>query len=171
MNPVAWKIVIVGAPLAGKTSIVRRLIYDTFNHDTEGNEKSEMYRKKMYYVENGRKKEVTLLIFDITSKEKKMEKLMNGAKGIMIVGDVTNKNSLKTMDKYARYVKGELGDRPIVFVGNKGDMKYMAEFWEEELEALAKKYHGSYIIVSAKTNYNIREAFELMIDEILKRQN
>ncbi len=171
MNPVAWKIALVGESTVGKTAIVRRFVYDTFNHDTESNEKSEMYRKKIPYVENGRKKEVMLLIFDITSREKNIDKLMNGAKGIMIVGDVTRRSSLKSMEKYAGYIKKKLGDKPILFVGNKGDMKYMAEFWEEDLERLAKKYNASYIIVSAKTNHNIQEAFELIVEEIVKRQN
>ncbi len=171
MQSLAWKIAVLGDTGVGKTSLVRRLVYDTYIQDMEKSEKSEMYRKKMPYVENGKKKEVLLLIFDITSYEKSMEKLVNGAKGIMIVGDVTDKDSLKSMEKYAKIVREKVGDRPIVFVGNKGDLKYMAEFWEDELSALAKKYNASYIIVSAKTNQNVFEAFELIVDEIVKRQN
>lgn len=171
MRSVGWKIVVLGEKSVGKTSLVRRFVYDTFDTNNDVTKKNEMYVKNLEYSDPNLKSNITLLIFDISDLEKNLIKFIKNSRGIMIVGDVTKRNTLESMEKYANIIKKEVGHRPTVFVGNKSDLRYMAEFWENELRDLADRFKASYIFTSARTNFNVTEAFQLVVREIMKEKD
>lgn len=170
MRLVGWKIIVVGEKAVGKTSLIRRFIYDTFEDDNKNEEKSGMYVKTLDYDKDGTREKIKLLIFDINNNDQNFIKIIKNSKGIMIVGDITNKDTLRSMERYASITQQVVGAKPMLFVGNKSDLRYKAEFWEDDLRKLAERFKASYIFTSARTNLNIQEAFRIIIDEILKRK-
>jgi GTPase SAR1 family protein len=57
---------------------------------------------------------------------------------------------------------------PIVFLGNKCDLKDEARVTYEELEVFAKKHDSPAFLTSAKTGYNVEVAFNTLVERILR---
>lgn len=64
----------------------------------------------------------------------------NNAKGAIIVFDITNKNSFKSLIKWSNIVWGHAGSIPLLICGNKTDLKDSNEGYvlQEEVQALTK---------------------------------
>ena len=58
-----------------------------------------------------------------------------------------------------------------IIIGNKIDLEDKRIINKSDLENLANKYKMSFLEVSAKNNININEAFDLMVNEILKEKD
>ena len=67
------------------------------------------------------------------------------------------------MDEIQKYANEEVC---ILMIGNKNDMKENRKVSYEEGQELAKAYNISFVEASAKTGYNINEAFLSMTKEM-----
>ncbi len=147
--PKIWKISVLGDSEVGKTSLVNRFVYDTFKDDTESTVESKAYKRKV----DG----ITLMVWDVSIYEEHVDKILRGSKAILVVGDITRKNTLNTMHEIARFLDGYNGI--MIFIGNKSDLKYQAEFWKDELKKLADEYSSPFYFTSAKTGENVENVF------------
>lgn len=93
-----------------------------------------------------------------------------GAHGIIIVYDVTDKQSfenvehwLKEIDRYANNNVNKL------LVGNKSDLQSKKVVTYEEGKALADKHGIKFLETSAKNAHNVEQAFQAMATEIKAR--
>jgi small GTP-binding protein len=148
-TPKIWKVCVIGDADVGKTSLVKRFIYNTFNDEKEETLESKAFKKKMG--------DVIFMVWDVSIYEQHIDKILNGAKAVIILGDITRGDTYDTMREIARFLNGHRGMK--IFVGNKKDLKYQAEFWKEELGALAESYDSPYFFASAKTGENVEEIF------------
>ena len=151
--PKIWKVCVIGDKSVGKTSLIRRFVFNTFSEDGEETLESTAYKKKF--------NNTLLMIWDVSVYEEYVERILAGAKAIIVMGDITRDKTYETMEEIARFLNGHKGKK--IFVGNKNDLKYMAKFWKNELEDLAKKFESPYIITSAKTGENVEEVFRIII--------
>ncbi len=152
-SPKIWKICVIGDVDVGKTSLVKRFVFNTFSEEKEEAVESRAFKKKMG--------DITLMIWDVSVYEQHVDRLLNGAKAVVIVGDITRGSTYNTMREIARYLDGHRAMK--IFVGNKKDMKYRAEFWKDELGELADEYSSSFFFTSAKTGENVDELFSHII--------
>ncbi len=156
VTPKIWKVSVIGDQGVGKTSIVKRFVFNTFNHENESTEKTKVYKKKL--------DSILLMIWDVSIFEEHVDRILMGSKAIIIVGDITRLRTYQTMEEMAQYLNGHRAPR--IFVGNKSDLKYRAEFWRDELQELADKYSSSYFFTSAKTGENVDKVFKYLLDII-----
>jgi len=163
-----WKIAVIGDSEVGKTSLIRRFIDDSFDAERHPSQ-NKIYKKRVDISLNGKDAEINLLIFDISPSGENIEKYLLGANGLIVVGDITKKESYNVMGDLCEAVIDSLGDhKNIMFVGNKSDLRYKAEFWEKELKKLSKLYSGFYMIASPKTGENVDELFKKLTTHIFK---
>ncbi len=154
--PKIWKICVIGDSSVGKTSLVRRFVFDSFEPDVESTLESRAYRKKV----DG----ATLLIWDISVYEKNIKPVLASAKGIIIMGDLTRRETLETMGQIAEFLDGHKANK--VFVANKSDLKYMAQFWKDELEDISGAFGIPYTISSAKTGEGVEKVFQMVLEGV-----
>ncbi len=155
--PRIWKVCVIGDKAVGKTSLIKRFVYDTFEPDIEETVESRAYKKKMG--------DLTFLIWDVSVYEQNIKPILSGAKAIIIVGDLTRRETLETMAQISDFVNGHKGEK--IFVANKNDLKYMAQFWKDELQLLSDGTDAPYFITSAKTGENVEDVFRYIMEGAL----
>lgn len=147
--PKIWKVCVIGDADVGKTSLVKRFVFNTFSDEKEETVESRAFKKKVG--------DVLFMVWDVSIYEEHIDRVLNGAKAVIILGDITRGNTFDTMHEIARFLDGHRALK--IFVGNKKDLKYQAEFWKDELNELASTYDSSYFFASAKTGENVNEIF------------
>ena len=167
------KICLIGDVGVGKTSLIRRYVLDVFDDKYIATIGTKVTKKdvRAKNPKSGSDESVTLLIWDIMGqpsfREVLREAYFYGAQGAIAVCDVTSKESLTELRYWIKAMSATTGRVPIVFLGNKCDLKDEARVTMEDLEMFAKKHESSALLTSAKTGYNVEQAFGQLVDEML----
>ena len=91
-----------------------------------------------------------------------------GAEGILIVFDVTNKESFKNIENWINEVTVFTGkDVIIICLGNKSDLKKSIS--NNTIEDFKKRTNLEILNVSAKTGDGVEEAFKHLIELLIKK--
>jgi len=159
-----WKIGVIGEHGVGKTSLINRFVYDSFTNSASGDFSNQFVKKR---VDCGEKC-IEALLLEIDPKNLSPRKIL-GTKAMILIGDVTNIDTLDSMEKLGQRIQEINPKTKLIFIANKSDLKYMAQFWIEEVKCISKKYNGIvYGVVSAKTGENVKEGFSFMCHKIIK---
>lgn len=119
------KIVVVGDSGVGKSNILTRFVQNEFNQESKATVGVEL-SMKTYLIEN---KIVKVHLWDTAGQERYKSitaAYYKGAKGAMIVYDLTRKDSFKSIDKWYQEVI-DYGEKNIstMIIGNKSDLKLL----------------------------------------------
>ena len=91
-----------------------------------------------------------------------------GAEGILIVFDLTNKESFKNIENWINEVTVFTGqDVLIICLGNKSDLK--KEISKDSIEDFKKRTNLEIFNVSAKTGEGVEDAFRHLIELLIKK--
>lgn len=162
------KIIIIGEPAVGKTSLVKKFITGKFTKDYRSSIGTNIFTKVIKLEKDN---EIKIQLWDIAGQERWISMRPTyyaGAKGIIIVGDLTRRNTFNQIEqfwipdvkKYCKYA-------PIILIANKNDLGSVLS--EEEIISLEKKINVISIIkTSAKTGDNVELAFKIISEEALK---
>jgi len=167
------KICLIGDVGVGKTSLIRRYVLDVFDDKYIATIGTKVTKKEIQVKDprTGAPIDLILLIWDIMGqpsfREVLREAYFYGAQGAIAVCDVTGKESLGELRYWIKAMTATTGEVPIVFLGNKCDLKDEARVTLEELEVFAKKHDSSAFFTSAKTGYNVESAFGTLVERIL----
>jgi small GTP-binding protein len=174
-----WKIVLVGDGAVGKTSIRRRFIghgFDPVYSSTIGADFST-HSLKMGL------RNIKYQIWDLAGQPKFSEvrqPFYAGAKGALIVYDITNRNSFKNIKNWIHEVwqHGKRGPIPFILIANKMDLhesmvkivpKPYADHLVRKYDKESRENYGfgiSLLETSARTGENIKKAFQLLSIQI-----
>lgn len=155
------KIVILGTSSVGKTSIILRYLYDKFRENSESTI-GAAYSCKLFTHKDGSKEKIE--IWDTAGQERYKSLVpmyYREAHGALIVYDITDKQSIKEAHMWIQELKLK-GPKniKIVVVGNKLDLV--------ENNPQTNDFMESHYYVSAKTGYNINDAFYWLVSNIPK---
>ncbi|KAI5969610.1 ryh1 [Candida margitis] len=158
-----YKIVFLGDQSVGKTSLITRFMYDTFD-ETYATTIGIDFLSKTMYLEEG--KTVRLQLWDTAGQERfrsLIPSYIRDSHVAVICYDITNKKSFSNLDKWIKDVKVERGDDVvIVLVGNKSDLaSTKRQVSVEEVEQLHNKIGSKFFIeTSTKANHNVKLLFK-----------
>lgn len=161
-----FKVLIIGNSSVGKSNILLRYSENIFNDSflpTIGVD----FKIKNMKLNN---KTIKMNIWD-TAGQERFKNLTatyyKGANGVMIVFDITDRDSFEDIGKWVSEVKKN-SNREVVklLVGNKLDLQEERTVNKDEAERLAEKYGMTYIEVSAKTDIGVAEAFQKLSSKI-----
>ncbi len=160
MGEYITKIVMLGDPAVGKTSLVRRFVDDMFDDkyiSTVGAKPS----KKVVEIEND---EITLMVWDIAghSLVPLHPGYYAGAKGALIVCDLTRRQTLNAVTWWHSLLHKWAGDIPTKILANKSDL----DDREFELEDIKHEKMNPQL-TSAKSGENVDEAFHELAEMII----
>ena len=172
MNPdydYLFKILLIGNSGVGKSSLLLRFSDDTFTGNfmpTIGVD----FKIRTLEVDG---KTIKLQIWDTAGQERFKtitSSYYKGAHGIIVVYDVTDKESFKNIDTWMNEIEKHASDNVSrILCGNKSDLDDSRTVTTDEGKELADTYNIRFIESSAKDNSNVEEAFTLMTKEIKSR--
>ncbi|KAJ3446901.1 ras-like protein [Anaeramoeba flamelloides] len=168
------KIVVVGGGGVGKSALT---IQFTQNHFVEEFDPTieDTYRKQIVIDEET----IILDIVDTAGAEEYSSTLpshVKGSKGFIIVYAINSRNSFDAVDFYHHQIlqHKDVGDFPIMVVGNKNDLENEREVSQGEGMDEAQRIKGTFIETSAKENSNVEQLFFDLTRKIIfdyKNQN
>lgn len=166
------KLILLGESGVGKTSIIKRYLYDKFSPDISPST-SMNYVEKDIVIKN---KKIRLNIWDTIGQEKyrSLSKLfLNETQIVILVYSINNLNSFQELDYWNNLYREQLGNDIILgVVGNKSDLYLSAEVTEEQGKQYAKEKKGLFALLSAKENkIGIDEFIIKIINEYLNAKN
>ena len=160
------KVVIIGDPAVGKTSIMSMYIYNRFDQNSMPTLGAGFKTKPVpYNTKDGREDFMKLIIWDTAGQEKfdALTKMyFNGAEAAFIVYDVTDEESFNQTAKWERDLAetDPLNKRLKYLVGNKVDLESQKNVNFEKGSEYAKQIGAHFFEVSAKDNIGLTDLFE-----------
>lgn len=166
-----YKLVFLGEQAVGKTSIITRFMYDTFETTYQATIGIDFLSKTLYLDD----RTVRLQLWDTAGQERfrsLIPSYIRDSSVAVVVYDVTNKTSFQNSDKWIEDVRAERGGEVIIMlVGNKTDLGDKRQVSSEEGEAKAKKLNVLFIETSAKANVNIKQMFRKLAEALPGQQD
>ncbi|XP_031442920.1 ras-related protein Rab-41 isoform X2 [Sardina pilchardus] len=159
-NPLRkFKLVFLGEQSVGKTSLITRFMYDSFDNTYQATIGIDFLSKTMYLED----RTVRLQLWDTAGQERfrsLIPSYIRDSTIAVVVYDITNLNSFQQTSKWIDDVRTERGsDVIIMLVGNKTDLADKRQVSVEAAERKARELNVMYIETSAKAGYNVKQLF------------
>lgn len=159
-NPLRkFKLVFLGEQSVGKTSLITRFMYDSFDNTYQATIGIDFLSKTMYLED----RTVRLQLWDTAGQERfrsLIPSYIRDSTVAVVVYDITNSNSFQQVNKWIEDVRAERGnDVIIMLVGNKTDLQDKRQVSMEEGERKAQELGVMFIETSAKAGYNVKQLF------------
>jgi len=159
-NPLRkFKLVFLGEQSVGKTSLITRFMYDSFDNTYQATIGIDFLSKTMYLED----RTVRLQLWDTAGQERfrsLIPSYIRDSTVAVIVYDITNIVSFNQTNKWIDDVRAERGnDVIIMLVGNKTDLAEKRQVSIDEGEKKAKELNVMFIETSAKAGYNVKQLF------------
>ncbi|MFX1296115.1 MAG: Rab family GTPase [Promethearchaeota archaeon] len=160
----SYKLVIVGDPSVGKTSLIRRYAtkkFDEFYLPTIG---ADFTIKQLKFETPNIVKNVTLSIWDMGGHsrfDRIREHYYHGANAAFIIFDQTRKKTYENINAWLEDVISHCGEIPYNIIANKNDLPNK-EVSKMEIHELSADKNVEIFITSAKSGKNVEKVFELI---------
>ena len=171
------KVVLLGDSAVGKTSLIRRYVFDQFEDSYISTIGTKVTKKELKIHQLNDTVNLKLMIWDLIGREGYYgihARTFVGVHGVLLVADLTRSETLLSLERYWLPMLFKVVQNvPLVFVCNKSDLEDEFEFDEKEFIEVAEKYcslKGSsfpyglqpYYSTSAKTGFNVERAFKAL---------
>ncbi|KAJ3734034.1 GTP binding protein [Lentinula guzmanii] len=158
--PKRTKIVLLGDQSVGKTSLITRFMYDTFDNTYQATIGIDFLSKTMYLED----RTVRLQLWDTAGQERfrsLIPSYIRDSSVAIVVFDITNRQSFLSTTKWIDDVRSERGnDVIIVLVGNKADLSDKRQVTLEEATVAATGMNIMFMETSAKAGHNVKSLFK-----------
>jgi small GTP-binding protein len=169
------KIVIIGDSAVGKTSLIRRYVFNQFQDSYISTIGSKVTTKACIIKRPHHSVDITFVIWDLIGREGYKgihARTFAGIHGAILVADLTRKETIENLERYWIPLLLKVVDSvPLIFACNKSDLEGKYEFEPDDIVEIADRYNGhidrilprglatSYS-TSAKTGSNVENTFE-----------
>ena len=164
---IVYKVLLLGDSTVGKTCFLMKYTDKTFQ-DVHMSTIGLDYRLKTMTLKSG--KTVKLQIWDTAGQDRFRAITKNyykGANGIILIYDVTNKQTYDNVSNWISQIQEEVSKDVIIYIaGNKIDMEEERKVKTEEGQKIADEHGFPFVETSAKDGTNINETFENLVEKI-----
>ena len=162
MKIISKKVCLLGDFAVGKTSLVRRFVYDLFDEKYISTIGVKVSRKTVAVpLADGAVVELTMMLWDLAGSEDFSQvrgSYMRGASGAVLVCDLTRPESLANLDGYLADLR-QVSPQALAFVvANKGDSPDQ-HLLLSQVEAGAARLGAKCFVTSARTGENVDDVF------------
>jgi len=164
----------LGDPSVGKTSLIRKYVFDEFSDDYLSTIGAKVTRKELILEYKDVKYRLHMVIWDIAGQKtftSVSPSLFKGAEGGILICDITRRSTLENLHNWIYNFEQRAGVAPFILLINKWDIMHRKDFEITEVERMARGYNIPFLTTSAKTGLNVEEAFRELGTMILKRMH
>ena len=162
----AYKIVLLGGPHVGKTSIIQRYVSNAFSDSRNITVQAE-YAEKRVTVQG---KNALLTIWDTAGQEnfKAVAPIYyRNSSAILVVFDITDRSSFLLAQDWVKEVATEGAE--LALVGNKCDL--VGRVQEREVQSVAQDLGVRYYYTSAKSGGGLEDLFSKVTVQLLAKDS
>ena len=164
------KICLLGDGAVGKTSLIRKFVFDSFDDKYIMTFGTKVSKKEVTINRNGQEFNMTFLIWDILGQrvhDNVHSAYYQGAAGAFIVCDATRLETLQHMEDWINVFRGVNNDAPVVLLANKSDLVAEMKYGQNELGEVASRYNMKFHLTSAKTGAHVEDSFLELGNEVI----
>ena len=163
-----FKLILIGDSCVGKSNILLKYLKNEFDPNSRATVGVEFDTKNII-INN---KKIKIQIWDTAGQERYRSitsAYYKGAKGALIVYDITRKCTFDNIDKWISDLKLN-GDKNIciVILGNKSDLDDKREVSKDDGIKKSEMYKTAFLETSALNGDNIGKAFDEIIEQIIQ---
>ena len=160
------KLILIGDASVGKTNILTKYLKNEFDPNSKATVGVELGTKNIQ-IDN---KIIKVQIWDTAGQERYKaitSAYYKGAKGAIIVYDITRKITFDNIEKWIGDLKVNGDENIIIFlVGNKSDLNDNREVSKEDGLNKSEKFNIPFLETSALCGENISKVFEELIQKV-----
>ncbi len=171
---VKLKICLAGDGAVGKTSLIRRFVLDQYDDKYIQTLGAKVSKKVLTLFSRRHRQPVRsdLMIWDTmgqrTYRELFREAYFRDADGVLLVCDLTRRDTLLNLGPWMEAVRSTAGVIPFCLLFNKADLVDRAAISLQDIQAFSQKNGFPYFLTSAKTGENVTQGFEALVVRILE---
>lgn len=173
------KVLVIGDVATGKTSIIQRYVYKTFDENHQATLGVDFSLKRVRVEDT----QLNVQMWDIAGQERFIglaPTYYKHAVAAIVVFDITNKNTLDNAAKWKADVDDKVflrnGDNiPVVLFANKWDLVEekpdLKAVSDDELDEFCHEHHFiGWFTTSAKTGLHVKKGMNFVITKIMKNK-
>jgi small GTP-binding protein len=156
------KVCLLGEYAVGKTSLVRRFVYNMFDDRYLSTIGVKVSRKVVALARGNDVVELTLMLWDLAGSEEfdaVRASYLRGAVAALIVCDLTQPASLAMAPQYADQIRAVNPKASFILVANKLDLTDRRAVSDEDARSMARILDAPWLLTSARTGQGVDEAF------------
>ncbi|HYS72226.1 MAG TPA: hypothetical protein VEM95_07365 [Thermoplasmata archaeon] len=168
------KLCLVGERAVGKTSLIQRYVFNTFDEAYRGTLGSKLYLLSFSkHVAAGQIVEAQVALFDLMGEHAPRDAFRDamfwGAHGFLCVADLSRPPTLYQTPAWVEAVRIVAGDLPYALLLNKADLARGVIGPQETKWLLGAFPNVPYSLTSAKTGEGVADAFESLLERVVDR--
>lgn len=175
----AKKVCLLGDFAVGKTSLVRRFVYNLFDDKYISTIGVKVSRKILLTRRDDQIVELALMLWDLAGSEefdRVRVSYLRGAEGAVLVCDITRPETLLSLQRYADELRATNPEARLVLAANKCDLLGSnmaasgAYLQPHQIEAMAAKLGMPYYLTSAKVGDEVETMFRQLSQALVDRK-
>ena len=156
------KVCLLGDFGVGKTSLVRRFVYERFEDKYLSTIGVKVSRKNMLISIEEKRIDLSVILWDLAGSEEFNQfraSYLRGASGIMLVCDLTRPETLHNLPSYLVDMGRVCPEADIILAANKADLSDEHRISALEIEDFASRLKIPYYLTSAKFGDGVESIF------------
>jgi len=159
---VSKKVCLLGDFAVGKTSLVRRFVYNIFEDKCLSTMGVKVSRRVIAVPAADEMVELAIMLWDLADSEEfdgVRISYLRGAAGALAVCDMNRPTTVDSLRSYALELRAVNPHVHLVVAANKADLLGKVKPNEEQIRTVAAELRAPYFVTSAKTGEHVEDAF------------
>jgi small GTP-binding protein len=167
---ISKKVCLVGDMAVGKTSLVRRFVYDLFDDRYMSTIGVKVSRKTQVVAQASDVVEVHMLLWDLAGSQRfsgLRTSYLRGAAGAVLVCDLTRPETLDSLSSYVDHLRRISPRSRFILAANKRDLHAEQRLTQAQIEQAADELGSPCYLTSAKTGDRVAELFRRLAEMLI----
>jgi small GTP-binding protein len=164
------KVCLLGDPAVGKTSLIRKYVYDVFDDSYIPTIGTKVTKKSLEFTIGDSLIHLSILIWDILGQKEFMtfhRTYYQGSEAGLLVCDATRPETIENLRTWIASFEESIGKVPIIFLVNKTDLIDTSTYDDTVIQGLCDEHGTRYYFTSAKNGDNVELAFKAISESLV----